>query len=108
MDKLIDEVYTKCKMSLNDSSGDNINFVKKIYEQFEYSEISNMITKFITPDNISCKVEIIFQDLIKLHEACPNHIGDWYFSGDYPTKGGNRFVNKAFTYYIEGIKKRAY
>jgi len=105
---LIDEVYQKCKEQENLPKGEIKNFVKEIYDPFTADEISAKISELLTPADINAEVQIIYQTLEGLHNAIPNHRGDWYFSGDYPTPGGNRVVNKSFIYYVEGKNKRAY
>jgi amidophosphoribosyltransferase len=108
MAHIIDEVYEKCKASLLLPKEQIVNHVKDIYRPFKQEEISAQITKIITPDNIVAEVEVIYQTLDNLHVACPNHKGDWYFSGNYPTPGGNKVVNKAFVNWKEGSNQRAY
>ena len=108
MEHIIDEVYEKCKASLLLPKEEIINHVKEIYRPFTQEEISAQITKIITPEGINAKVEVIYQTLDNLHIACPEHTGDWYFSGNYPTPGGNKVVNKAFVNWKEGSNKRAY
>jgi len=108
MANLIDEVYEKCKASLLLPKEQIINHVKEIYRPFTQEEISAQITKIITPEETNAEVQIIYQTLDNLHVACPNHKGDWYFSGNYPTPGGNKVVNKAFVNWKEGSNKRAY
>jgi amidophosphoribosyltransferase len=108
MEHIIDEVYQKCKASLLLPKEEIINHVKDIYRPFKQHEISARITKIITPENIDAEVEVIYQTLDNLHVACPNHTGDWYFSGNYPTPGGNKVVNKAFVNWKEGNNQRAY
>ncbi len=108
MAHIIDEVYEKCKASLLLPKEEIVNHVKDIYRPFAQEEISAQITKIITPEDTNAKVEIIYQTLDNLHVACPNHTGDWYFSGNYPTPGGNKVVNKAFVNWKEGSNKRAY
>jgi amidophosphoribosyltransferase len=108
MEHIIDEVYEKCKASLQLPKEEIVNHVKEIYEPFSQEEISARITKIITPEGINAKVEVIYQTLDNLHIACPGHTGDWYFSGNYPTPGGNKVVNKAFVNWKEGSNKRAY
>jgi amidophosphoribosyltransferase len=83
-----------------------VNHVKDIYRPFTAEEISVKIAEILTPEDIHAQVEIVFQSLEGLHEACPNHIGDWYFSGNYPTPGGNKVVVRSFVKYYEGIKNR--
>ncbi|HMI05295.1 MAG TPA: hypothetical protein VK541_22595 [Pedobacter sp.] len=108
MEHIIEEVYQKCKASLLLPKEEIINHVKDIYRPFKQQEISAQITKIITPENINAEVEVIYQTLDNLHVACPNHTGDWYFSGNYPTPGGNKVVNKAFVNWKEGSNQRAY
>ncbi len=105
---IIDEVYQKCKAQESMAKHDVVNFVKEIYNPFTAVEISNKIAEIIRPENISADVEVIFQTIEDLHIACPDNLGDWYFSGDYPTPGGNRVVNKAFMNFVEGKNVRAY
>ena len=105
---IIEDVYQKCKAQALLPKEEAINCVKEIYNPFTAEEISGKIVELLKPEDISTKVEIIFQSISGLHEACPNHKGDWYFTGDYPTLGGNKVVNKAFVYYVEGNNKRAY
>jgi amidophosphoribosyltransferase len=108
MEQLIEEVYQKCKASLLLPKEQIINHVKEIYRPFAQEEISAQITKIITPANTHAEVQVIYQTLDNLHVACPKHKGDWYFSGNYPTPGGNRVVNKAFVNWKEGNNQRAY
>ncbi|TCD03905.1 amidophosphoribosyltransferase [Pedobacter psychroterrae] len=108
MEQIIEEVYQKCKASLLLPKEQIVNHVKDIYRPFKQEEISAQITKIITPENINAEVEVIYQTLDNLHVACPNHRGDWYFSGNYPTPGGNKVVNKAFVNWKEGNNQRAY
>jgi amidophosphoribosyltransferase len=82
--------------------------VKEIYSSFTDEEISAQITRIITPEGINAEVAVMYQTLDNLHAACPNHTGDWYFSGNYPTPGGNKVVNKAFVNWKEGNNQRAY
>ncbi len=108
MEQLIHDVYAKCKAQANAPKEEVINHVKEIYAPFTPEEISAKIAQIITPPEIGAKVEVIYQTLENLHEACPNHLGDWYFSGDYPTPGGNKVVNRAFMNWMEGKNARAY
>ena len=105
---LIKEIYLKCKEELKLEDAEMQNKVKEIYNQFSYEEVSQKITEILSSDIIGSKVKIIFQPIENLHKACPNSRGDWYFTGDYPTDGGNRVVNTAFVNFYEGNKKRAY
>jgi len=108
MEHIIDEVYEKCKASLLLPKEEIVNHVKDIYRPFKQEEISAQITKIITPEGTVAEVEVIYQTLDNLHVAIPNHKGDWYFSGNYPTPGGNKVVNKAFVNWKEGNNQRAY
>jgi amidophosphoribosyltransferase len=102
-DSITKTVLEKC------STGDkSTNHVKALYDAFTPVEISNKIAELVTPQNIGAKVDVIFQTLDGLHNACPLHLGDWYFSGNYPTAGGNGVVNRAFVNYMEGRNERAY
>ena len=105
---VIDEVYQKCKKAELDKTLKAENYVKKIYEPFSNDQISERISLLLTHKEINSKVQIIFQTVDNLHIACPNHKGDWYFTGNYPTPGGNKVVNTSFINYVEGINKRAY
>ncbi len=108
MEQVIEEVYQKCKTSLELPKAQMQNHVKEIYAPFTQEEISRKITEIITPKGTNAEVDVIFQTLDNLHKACPDHRGDWYFSGDYPTPGGNKVVNKAFVNWKEGNNQRAY
>lgn len=105
---IIDEVYKACKEQQNLPKEEIVNCVKDIYKPFTVEEISTKIAKMLTPDDMHAEVELVFQTVENLHEACPNDKGDWYFTGDYPTPGGNKVVNTAFINYIEGRNDRAY
>jgi amidophosphoribosyltransferase len=87
---------------------DQINVVREIYEAFTAEEISDKIAEILRPNNFKPELGIIYQSIEDLHKAIPNHTGDWYFTGKYPTPGGNRVVNQSFINYIEGVNKRAY
>jgi len=108
MKNIIDETYKKIK-SL-DAAGElhTENVVKEIYNSFSPEEISDKIAQLITPSNVNIPVEVIYQTVEDLHECCPTNTGDWYFTGNYPTPGGNRVCNKAFLNYIEGANVRGY
>ena len=108
MDSLIKEVYKKCKNELQLEDDKMGNCVKSIYESFTAEEISNKITELLSSHLLERDVKIIFQSIENLHKACPSSSGDWYFTGNYPTPGGNRVVNTAFINFFEGNKKRAY
>ncbi|MBD3724042.1 MAG: amidophosphoribosyltransferase [Flavobacteriaceae bacterium] len=104
----IDAVYKKSKAQENLPDTDVVNFVKEVYTPFTDKEISAKIAEMLTPKNTGAKVSIIYQTVEDLHKACPKNLGDWYFTGDYPTPGGNRVVNKAFINFYEGNNARAY
>ena len=108
LESVIQDVYEKCKAQADLPNEEVINYVKNIYKPFTPEEISTKIVELLKPEGIKSEVEIIFQGIDELHQACPNHKGDWYFTGNYPTIGGNKVVNKAFMNYIEGKNKRAY
>ena len=105
---IIDEVYKKCLAQEGIPKENIVNYVKDIYEPFTYDEISNKISELLTHKDVNAEVQIIYQTVEDLHKACPGHKGDWYFTGNYPTPGGNKVVNKAFINYVEGINERAY
>ena len=105
---LIEEVYNKCKAQLNLKDKKIKNYVKDLYSEFTADEISDKIAELISDTSVKAKVKAIFQPIENLHKACPKNLGDWYFTGNYPTVGGNRVVNKAFINFYEGNKERAY
>jgi amidophosphoribosyltransferase len=105
---IVDEVYAKCKAQANYKDNDVINYVTEIYTPFSDQEISDKISELLTSNDIKAEVKIIFQTVDNLHLACPKNLGDWYFTGDYPTPGGNRVANKAFMNFYEGKNTRAY
>ena len=107
-EKIIDDVYQQCKQQLTLPKEKMINCVREIYRPFSTDEISMQISKLLTPKQTSSPVEIIYQSIEDLHASCPDNTGDWYFTGNYPTPGGNKVVNKSFINYIEGNNKRAY
>ena len=107
-ENIIQEVYNKCKNQVHLPKEEIKNYVKEIYEPFSAEEISAKISQLLTPPSINAKVEIIYQTIENLHDACPDNLGDWYFTGDYPTPGGNRVVNRAFMNWVEGKNERAY
>ena len=108
LQSVIDNVYNKCKEQMAFPKEDMKNHVKEIYSPFSPEQISTKISKILTPESVNAEVEIIYQSIEDLHISCPNHTGDWYFTGDYPTPGGNKVVTKAFINYVEGDKSRAY
>ena len=103
---LLDEVYEKCLAAGSDRN--QPNYVKELYEPFTYEQVSEKITDIVRPKNMKAELEVVYQTVPDLHKACPNHPGDWYFTGDYPTPGGNRVVNKAFVNFMKGVTVRAY
>ena len=105
-DHLIEETYNKCKKSLSEINPKN--HVKKLYDLFSYEEISNSISDLVKPKGFKSDLQIIYQKIENLNLACPKNLGDWYFTGDYPTPGGNKVANRSFMNYCEGISKRAY
>ncbi|NER17216.1 amidophosphoribosyltransferase [Spongiivirga citrea] len=105
---LIDSIYKKCLAQTELKDDEVQNFVKELYEPFTEEEISDKIGELLTSEDVNAEVKIIFQSVDKLHLACPDNLGDWYFTGDYPTAGGNRVVNRAFINFVEGNKQRAY
>lgn len=105
---LINEVYKKSKAQENIPKEKVINYVKEIYRPFTALQIADKIAALVTPPSCKAKVSLVFQTIEDLHEAIPDHRGDWYFTGDYPTPGGNKVVNKAFINYIEGHNERPY
>ena len=105
---LIDEVYQKCKAQLQIEDKDVKNYVKELYEEFTDDQISDKISEMICEKDTKAQVKTIFQSVENLNLACPKNLGDWYFTGNYPTVGGNRVVNKAFINFYEGNNERAY
>ncbi|MDB4920611.1 class II glutamine amidotransferase [Mucilaginibacter sp.] len=107
-DDVILKVYQQCKDSAKLPKEEVENYVKAIYEPFTDQEISDRIAQIITPKEIKAEIKVLYQTLDNLHTACPDHKGDWYFSGNYPTPGGNKVVNKAFANWMEGKNARGY
>jgi amidophosphoribosyltransferase len=105
---IFEEVYQKSKAQEDFTDADVVNYVKEIYAPFTDQEISDKIAEMLTPENTNAEVKIIYQTVADLHKACPKNLGDWYFTGDYPTDGGNRVVNRAFMNFYEGKDARAY
>jgi amidophosphoribosyltransferase len=102
-ENILEEAYQKCL------TGDNSeNHVKTVFEPFSYKQVSQKIAELVKVDSIEAEVEVIYQTVENLHLASPDHLGDWYFTGDFPTEGGNRVVNKAFVNFMEGKEVRAY
>ena len=105
-DKKVKEIYKMCEKSMNEKSPKN--YVKDLYSLYSYEEVSKSITELVRPKNFNSDLEIIYQKIDDLNKACPNNLGDWYFTGDYPTFGGNKVANRAFMNYCDGILSRAY
>lgn len=106
-ERVINGVYQKIKMQQQKPQEEQVvNYVKDIYAPFTIEEISRKISEMLTPENTKAEVELVYQTPERLHIACPDHTGDWYFTGDFPTPGGVRLVNQAFVNYIEGVDKR--
>jgi len=106
--EIIQAVYRKCKEQENLPKEEVVNYVKEIYRPFTEEQISKKIAQILTPEGCGAEVEIVYQTVENLHQACPNDTGDWYFTGDYPTPGGNRVVNASYINYMEGRGGRAY
>ncbi len=107
-ENMLQEVYAKCKAQENLPKEEMVNHLKELYDQFTDEQISNKISEILRPEDLKAEVSVIYQTIDNLHEACPDHKGDWYFSGNYPTPGGNKVVNKAFINFMEGVTARAY
>jgi len=105
---IVEDVYNKCKAQEHLSDTEVKNFVKEIYDPFTDEEISDKISELLSDETVNAEVKIIFQKVESLNKACPKNLGDWYFTGNYPTAGGNRVVNRAFMNFYEGKKERAY
>lgn len=103
---LLDDVFDKCLAA--GSSKNQPNYVAELYEPFTYEQVSKKIGEIVRPKNMKAELEIVYQTVENLHEACPKHKGDWYFTGAFPTKGGNRVVNRAFVNFMKGVEVRAY
>ncbi len=106
MESLLDEVYNQCVAGMDQQEVPN--YVKRIYEPFDYEVVSAKIAEIVTPAHLIAEVEVVYQTVENLHKSIPKHLGDWYFTGDYPTPGGNKVVNRAFINYMEGKLVRAY
>ena len=105
---IVEEVYKKCLAQVDLKDKNVVNYVKDIYKGFTDEQISDKISELLSDDTMKADVKIIFQPVENLHKACPKNLGDWYFTGNYPTDGGNRVVNRAFINFYEGNKERAY
>lgn len=107
-ESLLQQVYELCKQDEDKPSKEVQNHVKKLYDQYTANQISQKISEIVKPQRIFADVQVIYQTIENLHEACPNNKGDWYFTGNYPTPGGNKVANKAFMNFMEGKNNRAY
>jgi len=105
-DYLLGEIYEQCQRA--EQEGEAVNYVKKLYDQFTYEEISDKIADIVRPANMVAELEVVYQTVENLHKAIPNHSGDWYFTGNYPTPGGMRVVNRSYLNYMDGKLVRAY
>ena len=105
---IVDEVYLKCKAQEDMKDTAVVNYVTEIYAPFQPQEVSDKIAALLSSPEINAEVKILFQTVENLHISCPKNLGDWYFTGDYPTPGGNRVVNRAFMNFYEGKDTRAY
>ncbi len=108
MEPMLDDLYAKCKEMERTCTLNTENVVRQVYKPFTTEEISNKIAELITPPEVTLPVEVIYQTIEDLHESCPTNTGDWYFTGNYPTPGGNKVVNKAFMNFMEGKNVRGY
>ncbi|MBV7269698.1 amidophosphoribosyltransferase [Winogradskyella luteola] len=105
---IVEDVYQKCLKQVHLKDKNVVNYVKEIYSNFTDEQISDKISELLSDEDVNAEVKIIFQPVDNLHKACPKNLGDWYFTGNYPTVGGNRVVNRAFINFYEGNKERAY
>lgn len=107
-ENIIQEVYRKSKEQLSGPREKMVNWVKLIYEPFTYEQVSDKVAELLRTKDIRADVKVVYQTIENLHKACPNHLGDWYFTGDYPTPGGNKVVSRSFVNFVEGRKRRGY
>lgn len=107
-DEFLQEIYQRCKAQEGLPDAEIINYVQELYNQFSYDQVTDKIAQLLTPKDIKPEVQLVYQTIESLHKACPNNNGDWYFSGNYPTPGGNRVVNRSFINYMENRYERAY
>jgi amidophosphoribosyltransferase len=107
-ESILTNVYNKCKAANDANTLTETNFVKEVYASLTPEDISKKIAQMLRPNDVHASVDIIYQSLEGLHQACPNHTGDWYFTGDYPTPGGNRVANRAFMNYMDKNEVRGY
>ena len=107
-EQMLNEIYQAAQVENLKPIGEIRNVVKEVYNPFSPEEVSVKISQLLKSEEINADVEIVFQSIEGLHEACPGHLGDWYFTGDYPTPGGNKVANQSFINFIEGRNIRAY
>lgn len=105
---IVAQIYHKCIAQKHKPDSEIVNYVKELYAPFTSEELAQKIVQLLRPETMTCQLDIIFQSVENLHNACPKNLGDWYFTGDYPTVGGNRVVNQAYINFYEGNKERAY
>jgi amidophosphoribosyltransferase len=108
LENILDEVNLRCLNALENGTASEENFVKAIYAPFTDEEISNKIAEIVRPKGLKAELSIVYQTVANLNVACPDHLGDWYFTGNFPTPGGNQVVNKSFVNFMKGIEVRAY
>jgi amidophosphoribosyltransferase len=108
MEHVINEVYKKCNQQKDLPKEEYVNYVKDIYKPFTPQQVSDKIAEMLTDKNVGAEVRIVYQTIENLHQAVPDDLGDWYFTGDYPTPGGNKVVSTSFLNYIHGVNSRAY
>jgi amidophosphoribosyltransferase len=108
MEHVINEVYKKCDMQKDLPKEEFVNYVKDIYKPFSPEQVSEKIAEMLTDPEVKAEVKIVYQGIENLHKAVPDDLGDWYFTGDYPTPGGNKVASTAFLNYIHGVNTRAY
>jgi amidophosphoribosyltransferase len=106
--QFMDVVFEACKAELEKPVEEMENKVKMLYDRYTDKQIEAEIGRLVTPAGMNAQVEIVYQTIKGLHASCPNHLGDWYFSGNYPTSGGNQVVNRSYVYYMQGSNARAY
>ena len=104
-ESLLADIYRRCKAQVGKPKEEIVNYVREVYEPFTSEEISAKMAEMLRPEGVTTEIHIVFQSLEGLHEACPNSPGDWYFSGHYPTPGGNMRVNQAFVDYFEKVNR---
>jgi putative amidophosphoribosyltransferase len=105
---IVAQIYHKCIAQKHKPDSEIVNYVKELYAPFTSEELAQKVVQLLRPETMTCQLDIIFQSVEDLHKACPKNLGDWYFTGDYPTVGGNRVVNQAYINFYEGNKERAY